>query len=170
MLKETLHTRYHQADQKLFTIPGIYFTVSAHSEGFTRLNAFDNCLLDAGIGDTNIIKMSSIIPPGCTRTAPVPLPPGALVPAAYAYICSETPGEVIAAGVAVAVPDDESLAGLIMEYADTRPLNEVLAKVEEMAVRGFERRRRKLKYISTTGSEHRVVTLGAAFAGVVLWY
>ena len=45
--------------------PTHYFLVSGASEGFTSLNAFDGALLSAGIGDTNIVKMSSIVPPRC---------------------------------------------------------------------------------------------------------
>lgn len=35
---------------------------SGKSEGPTKLNAFDNALLDAGIGNVNLIPVSSIIP------------------------------------------------------------------------------------------------------------
>ena len=35
---------------------------SGKSEGPTKLNAFDNALLDAGIGNVNIIPVSSILP------------------------------------------------------------------------------------------------------------
>ena len=34
-----------------------------HAEGGTPLNAFDNALLAAGIGNINLVKVSSIIPP-----------------------------------------------------------------------------------------------------------
>ena len=37
---------------------------SGKAEGPTILNAFDNALLDAGIGDVNLIKVSSILPTG----------------------------------------------------------------------------------------------------------
>src|SRR5688500_13102541 len=36
---------------------------AGHSEGGTTLNAFDNALLVAGIGNINLIKVSSILPP-----------------------------------------------------------------------------------------------------------
>ena len=35
---------------------------SGKAEGPSKLNAFDNALLDAGIGDVNLIKVSSILP------------------------------------------------------------------------------------------------------------
>ncbi len=37
---------------------------SGRAEGPTKLNAFDNALLDAKIGDVNLIKVSSILPSG----------------------------------------------------------------------------------------------------------
>src|SRR5262245_63509415 len=36
---------------------------AGHAEGGTSLNAFDNALLAAGIGNINLIKVFSIIPP-----------------------------------------------------------------------------------------------------------
>ena len=36
---------------------------AGHAEGGTTLNAFDNALLAAGIGNINLIKVSSILPP-----------------------------------------------------------------------------------------------------------
>ena len=86
------------------------------AEGSTPLNAFDNALLAAGIGNINLIKVSSILPPGVEL---VPLPrikPGALVPTAYAAMTSEVPGEVVAAAVGWARPIDPAKNGVIMEY------------------------------------------------------
>ena len=37
---------------------------AGRAEGGTPLNAFDNALLAAGIGNINLIKVSSILPPG----------------------------------------------------------------------------------------------------------
>ena len=36
--------------------------VSADAEGGTKLNAFDNALLKAGIGNANLVKLSSVVP------------------------------------------------------------------------------------------------------------
>jgi len=97
--------------------PTHYFLASGASEGFTSLNAFDGALLRAGIGDTNIVKMSSIVPPRCQLISPVPLPPGSLVPTAYASITSDVPGQIISSAVAVALPEEPDYPGLIMEYS-----------------------------------------------------
>ena len=153
----------------IFKTPTRYFLVSGASEGFTPLNAFDGALLQAGIGNTNIIKMSSIVPPHCQRISPIALPPGALVPAAYACITSDVPGEIISAGVAIALPEDENQNGLIMEYSakgERRKIEEIL---RNMAVEGIKLRGWKIKDLQTVVSEYRVKRVGATLAAVVLW-
>jgi arginine decarboxylase len=153
----------------IFKTPTQYFLVSGASDGHTPLNAFDGALLQAGIGNTNIVKMSSIVPPHCQRISPIPLPPGSLVPAAYASITSDVPGEIISAGIAVALPEDENQNGLIMEYSakgDRRKIEEI---VRNMAVEGMKLRGWKMKDLQTIVSEYWVKKIGATLAAVVLW-
>jgi pyruvoyl-dependent arginine decarboxylase (PvlArgDC) len=76
------------------------------AEGGTTLNAFDNALLQAGIGNINLIKVSSIVPPEVDVVTLPQIKPGAIVPTAYAAMTSETPGETIAAAVGYALPVD----------------------------------------------------------------
>jgi len=153
----------------IFKTPTTYHMTSGASEGFTVLNAFDGALMAAGIGNTNLVKMSSICPPHTREVSFVTLPHGALVPVAYASITCDKPGQVIAAGVAIAFPEDEDHAGLIMEYSaqDTRELVE--AKVRKMAEEGMKMRGKKIKQIKSVAVEHLVSQCGAAFASVVLW-
>ena len=80
--------------------------VSGKSEGPTRLNAFDNALTDAGIGDVNLIKVSSMLE---KKTSIVKLPKlkaGAMVNCVLSNITSSNPGETITACVAVAIGDN----------------------------------------------------------------
>ena len=153
----------------IFKTPTKYFLVSGASDGYTPLNAFDGALLQAGIGNTNIIKMSSIVPPHCQRISPIPLPPGALVPAAYACITSDIPGEIISAGVGVALPGDENQNGLIMEYSAKGERDKIEEIVRNMAVEGMKLRGWKIKDLQTVVSEYRVKRIGATLAAVVLW-
>jgi arginine decarboxylase len=153
----------------IFKTPTQYFLVSGASDGFTPLNAFDGALLKAGIGNTNIIKMSSIVPPHCQLIAPVPLPPGALVPAAYAAITSDIPGEMISAAVALAMTEDPDRPGLIMEYS-SRGNREAIEKiVREMVKEGMKLRGWPIKELKSIGIEYKVKKVGAALAAVVLW-
>lgn len=145
------------------------FLGAAGSDGFSELNAFDHALLKAGVGDTNLVRMSSILPPSCQQFDPFPLPYGALVPVAYAMMTSSEPGQWIASAVAAAVPMDPTLPGLIMEHHGVGRLDEIGAKVREMAIQGMGYRNREIKDVLLIGAEHQVVKHGAAFAGLVLW-
>ena len=153
----------------IFKTPTQYFLVSGASDGYTALNAFDGALLQAGIGNTNIVKMSSIVPPHCQRISPIALPPGALVPAAYAAITSEVPGEIISAGVAVALPEDENQNGLIMEYSANGDRHKIEEIVRNMAIEGMKLRGWKIRDLQTVVSEYQVKRIGATLAAVVLW-
>ncbi len=150
--------------------PNIFCLVKGSGEGRMLLNAFDQALLNAGVGDTNLMRMSSIVPPGAKQRKSVTLPKGGLIPVAYAHTDSETPGEIISAAIAVALPEDPELAGVIMEYEGKAPLSDVEAKVRQMAQDAFEYRNRKLGSLFSTGVEHTVKQCGAVFAGAVLWY
>lgn len=149
--------------------PTKFFFVKGKSEGYKPLNAFDGALLDAGVGNTNLVKMSSIIPPRCEEIEPITLPPGALVPVAYASITSEKPGEIISAAVAAAFPEDEDYPALIMEYADKASKDEVEKIVRKMAEEGMKMRGKSVKKIKSVAVEHTVEKVGCAFAAVVLW-
>jgi arginine decarboxylase len=150
-------------------LPRHFFLVTGASEGYTPLNAFDGALLDAGIGNTNLIKISSIIPPGATRIDPVPIPAGVFLPVAYSTLHSDIPGEIIASAVAAAVPDDPSLPGVIMEYSTKGRRVDVEAIVKAMAKEAMTRRGILKSDIYSASREVKVQSQAAIFAAVVLW-
>jgi arginine decarboxylase len=149
--------------------PTTYFLVSGASEGYTPLNAFDAALLNAGIGNTNLIKITSIIPPHCKEIKPIRLPQGAILPTAYASISSDIPGEIISAAVAVALPKDDDQPGLIMEYSARGHSKEIELIAKNMASEGMKKRQQEMKEIKSISAEYQVKKIGAAFAGVILW-
>lgn len=152
--------------------PNIYCLVSGAAEGNTRLNAFDNALLEAGVGDTNLMRMSSICPPNAQQVNrdEITLPGGGLIPLAYAHIDSQTPQMWIASAIAVGIPEDPTQPGVIMEFEDHTRLEYVETIVKQMVVDAFEYRKRALKEIKFVGVEHQVEKCGATFAAAVLWY
>jgi arginine decarboxylase len=142
---------------------------SGAAEGGTALNAFDNALLAAGIGNVNLIKVSSIVPP---EVDIVPLPqirPGALVPTAYAAMTSETPGETIAAAVGYALPEDRTKAGVIMEYHDRADRRQAEEAVRAMLDEAFLVRGERIRDLRVVAVEHRVMRIGCALAAVALF-
>ncbi len=152
----------------LFPRPKRFFLCAGAAEGYTLLNAFDAALLEAGVGNTNLIRMSSILPPHTERTEPIALEPGSFVPIAYAHIGSNTPQEMIAAGVAIGVPVDRSLPGVIMEYSARGQAEDVERIVRSMAEEAMKYRGYAVAEILSASAQHRVESSGAAFAGVVL--
>jgi arginine decarboxylase len=148
--------------------PRKYFIVSGVGEAATPLNAFDAALHKAGVGDLNLLKVSSIIPPGCELIEPAAVKPGSLVFTAYAEITSSLPGEVIAAGVAAGIPREKDRAGVIMEYSARGRIHEIEEIVERMARDALEMRGLTVDRIDTRAVEIKVESVAAAFAAVVL--
>lgn len=153
----------------IYTVPKTYFLVSGSSEGYTRLNAFDGALLNAGVGNTNLVKVSSIIPPHCKEIQAITLPEGTIVSTAYAFISSDIPGEIISAAVAVALPKDDDRPGLIMEYSARGHKEEIELIARNMAREGMKMREQERREIKSISAEYKVKKIGAAFAAVILW-
>jgi len=150
--------------------PNAYFFVKGCSEGLTKLNSFDKALIEAGIGDTNLIRLSSIVPPKCEETKKLKLPGGAFVPIAYASLTSEEPGKNISAAVAIGIPEDETQAGLIMEHSAFAAPQEVEEMARKMVIEGFRYRNRTLKEVKSIVITAEVKSICTVFAGIVLWY
>ncbi len=141
---------------------------AGNAEGSTPLNAFDNALLAAGIGNINLIKISSILPPGVDL---VPLPKiklGAVVATAYAAMTSEVPGEVVAAAVGWARPHDPKKNGVIMEFHDKATREEAERMIVQMLEEAFRVRGERIKDMQVFAVEHRVERTGCALAAVTL--
>ncbi|MEW6523209.1 MAG: arginine decarboxylase, pyruvoyl-dependent [Bacillota bacterium] len=148
--------------------PSKFCLVSGSSEGTTKLNAFDGALLRAGIGNVNLVKLSSILPPGAVSVEKLDIPPGSLVPTAYGYIASELAGQKIAAAVAVGL--NGRSFGVIMEHSRVGSAAEAEAEVRAMVEEAFRMRGLQLTGVKVASVEHVVERTGCAFAAVALWY
>jgi len=135
------------------------------SEGPTKLNAFDNALLDAGIGDVNLIKVSSIIPQG-TKIVKLPkLTPGSMVNCVLSHVTSDKKGDHITAVIAVAKSDD---FGCVVENSG---INADPVKIREEAVDMvkymMDVRSLQINEIIVEETNHTVKNWGSAVAAVV---
>jgi arginine decarboxylase len=148
--------------------PKSYKLAAGAAEGKTLLNAFDNALLQAGIGNVNLLRISSILPPESVHVPDLVLPPGALVPTAYGYLISEERGATIAAAVGIGF--GPSSFGVIMEHAAKGRAPQAEAAVRTMLENAFAARGAALTNIMLASAEHTVVEIGCVFAGVALWY
>ncbi|WP_028306949.1 pyruvoyl-dependent arginine decarboxylase [Desulfitibacter alkalitolerans] len=152
----------------MLPVPKKYFLTSGSSEGATELTAFDGALLKAGIGNINLLKVSSILPPGAQYCAELELPLGGLVPTAYGSIVSTEPGVTIAAAVAVGRTKDS--IGVIMELVGKMSKDEAEEKIIKMVKESFKMREMELKDISVSCVEHTVKKIGCAVAAVPMWF
>ena len=139
--------------------------VSGKAEGPTRLNAFDNALSDAEIGDVNLIKVSSMLEKNTEIIELPELKAGAMVNCVLSSITSHTPGEKISACVAVAIGDN---LGCVVE---THGLNKTSEEIKEeglfMVKYMMEKRNEKINELIIEEVNHEVLEIGSVVASVV---
>lgn len=141
---------------------------AGHAEGGTALNAFDNALLAAGIGNINLIKVSSIVPPDVDVIELPKIKPGALIPTAYAAMTSDVPGETIAAAVGYALPDDPAKPGVIMEFHDITDRETAERRIAEMLDEAFRVRGETIREMKIVSADHCVERVGCTVAAITL--
>ena len=141
---------------------------AASAEGGTILNAFDNALLAAGIGNINLVRISSIVPPDVSFIERPKIKPGAIVPTAYAAMTSETPGETVAAAVGYAITDDPAKNGVIMEFHGVASRAEAERQIRLMLEEAFRVRGETIDQMEIFAVEHTVERIGCALAAVTL--
>lgn len=73
--------QYGRGGDKMF-MPQYYKIVSGVGKSKYALVSFDNALRNAGIGDFNIVKVSSILPINCKYSESIPLKKGSILYAA----------------------------------------------------------------------------------------
>jgi len=145
-------------------VPKKYFVTAANAEGLSGLNAFDNALLKAGIGNVNLLRVSSILPPGAEYDPKLELKQGMLLPTAYGYIISEAPGETISAAVGVGI--SKGSFGVIMEFSGKCGADEAKSCIEKMIREAFEVRKIELVDMKIEAAEHVVKKIGCCLAAV----
>ena len=97
----------------------LFFTkgVGKHRE---KLTSFELALRSAGIGNVNLVRVSSIFPPGCRilprRDGIQRLQPGQITFVVMSENATCEPHRLIAATVGVAIPRDQDLIGYLSEH------------------------------------------------------
>ncbi|MCF7934887.1 MAG: arginine decarboxylase, pyruvoyl-dependent [Synergistales bacterium] len=154
----------------MLPVPTQYTLVIGKGEAETELTAFDAALLDARIGNMNLLRVSSVLPPGCLFVSQFDMPLGSLLPVAYGSLQSTTPGETIAAGIGVGVPEDSGDSGMIMEFSGRCSADRAAIQVEEMVREAFSFRGIPLGEVKVKSIEHTVEHCGCVIAACPLFY
>lgn len=152
----------------MLPLPKAYKVVSGSSEGDTHLTAFDKALLKAGVGNINIIRVTSILPPGAVYQPELEIPHGSLVPTAFASIVCDEPGKTISAAVGVGIA--ENSYGVIMEHSGFKTKAETEEEIMRMIREAFEARGLELIETKISATQHTVQKIGCSLAAVPLWY
>ena len=139
--------------------------------GDYSLTSFDNALLNSGVGNYNLVKVSSILPSGCKQTEFINIVEGSPLHIAYATISSNIRNDLIAAAIAVGIPSDITKIGVIMEFAGHESENYARKVVESMVKEAMAKRKYEVNKIlisscEISSSEGEYVT---AFSGLAMW-
>lgn len=147
--------------------PQYYTIVSGRGESKYKLVAFDKALLDAGIGDYNLVKVSSIIPPGCIFRETIDLSKGSILYAAYAEIIVQE-GQSGSTAVAIAIPTDSDKNGVIFEDSSDDNAENIVRDMCQEAMFNRERSIANIKCSSITikGIPDKYV---CCISAVVMW-
>ncbi len=132
--------------------------------------AFDRALREAGFSDYNLLKVSSVLPAGARLVSKVDMPKGSLLPIAFGEMASDRKGDRIGAAVAVAVPEDPSAIGIIMEVTGREDAESLKERAKRLALKAMEDRGLKVKEVLTAGVDALVGDgYTCVFAGVAIW-
>ena len=104
----------------------------------TKLSAFDAAELDANIMSTNVVKVSSFVPPNWKiingkEELKKLTGDGAFLPMAYAYAISNS--QKVSASVIIGLNKDKTKASIIAEHADVNVAKEQSLKESEDCVK-----------------------------------
>lgn len=153
----------------MFT-PQFYKIVSGRGKSSFPLVAFDKALRNAGIGDFNLVKVSSILPANCIYSEEINLKPGSILYAAYSTITISN-GEKGQTAVSVAIPEDKDENGVIFENSLLNCTEDGEWIVRSMCQEAMQQRNRNIKEIkissqSILGVENMFVS---AISAIVMW-
>ncbi|MBR5947192.1 MAG: arginine decarboxylase, pyruvoyl-dependent [Clostridia bacterium] len=150
-----------------------YLISSSIGTGDTKLTSFDCALLESGVANYNLVRVSSILPTHMTQRDSIEIPEGTPLNTAYATITTNLLASVISAAVAVGIPADENCVGVIMEYSDYCSETEAIETVENMVQEAMRNRGYEIKEIksicASTAISDSNTKFSTAFACIAMW-
>lgn len=139
--------------------------VTGKDEGPTKLNAFDNALSDAGIGDVNLIKVSSMLA-GNAEICNLPkLKAGSMVNCVLSEITSDNPGDEITAVIALAI--GEKLGCVVETTGINKSVKDLEDEAKFMVGYMMEKRDVEIKDLIVKSSSATVDKTASVVASVI---
>ena len=150
--------------------PKHFYISSGVGKDIYDLVSFDNALLDSGLSNYNLLRVSSILPIGCKQESQVCVKYGSPLLVAYGSISSNVKDSVISSAVSVAIPQNDNDIGIIMEYSGYCDKLSAEAEVKEMAERAMINHNLQIKKILCSSIETYVDNeYATVFSAVALW-
>ncbi|MDI6840224.1 MAG: arginine decarboxylase, pyruvoyl-dependent [bacterium] len=104
-------------------VPKKFFLTSGVGRDKDYIMSFAIALEDAGIGKFNLVKVSSIIPPGCDLISKDEglklLSPGQIIHCVLAENTTQKADELITAALGAAIPASKTEVGYFFEFTDS---------------------------------------------------
>lgn len=101
-------------------VPQKFFLTSGVGRHREKLASFEMALRDCGIAQFNLVRVSSIYPPGCLKVKPsdglAELSPGQILHVVISEAATNEPSRLMAASVGVAIPKDPHQFGYLSEH------------------------------------------------------
>ena len=139
--------------------------VSGKDEGPTKLNAFDNALTSAGIGDVNLIKVSSMLAGNAEIQKLPKLKAGAMVNCGLSEITADNPGDEITAVIGLAIGEE---LGCVVETAGiNRTPTELIDEAKELVKYMMDKREVEIKELIIEYSTTKVENIASCISSVV---
>lgn len=135
------------------------------SEGPTKLNAFDNALLEAKIGNVNLIPVSSMLPPNTQLVDMPELEPGEMTNCVLSHQYSDNPGDEISAVIAFCQADE---MGCVIEVKGVnKPIDKLKKEAKFMAEYMMEKRELEIIDYKEIIQTHTVIERASVVAALV---
>lgn len=120
MKKNSLENQIEKEKNMMGIIPTRLFLTKGVGKHKQKLQSFELALRDAGIEKCNIVRVSSIFPPGCKiiprHRGIQELKPGQVIYCVLSEISTNEPNRLIAASIGVAIPADKNQYGYLSEH------------------------------------------------------
>ena len=150
--------------------PKNFTIVSGVGQSQYPLVAFDNAVRDAGIGDLNLVKVSSVLPAHCVYKENISVKNGSIIYTAYSSITVKE-CETGNTAVAVALPSLPNESGVIFEYSIHEQHSDLKDVLYVMCLEAMSNRKKtikEIKYVSKDVSGTPGL-FSVAISAVVMW-
>ena len=129
------------------------------------MNAFDNALTSAGIGDVNLIKVSSMLAGNAEIQKLPKLKAGAMVNCVLSEITSDNPGDEITAVIGLAI--GEELGCVVETSGINRTPTELIDEAKEMVKYMMDKREVEINELIIEYSTTKVENIASCISSVV---